>query len=189
MLRYEQIIPECYADTNFISTLLEADVNHCLSCTAVAGLMNVTFNDRFAVGIIDHDKQRPGYLCDFNEIAKRVLPPQRATEKEVCIHLYQHKTRPHFIITIEPAIERLILRCAAMSNIKMEDYHLASTLEGLKERTKHKSSNKDYLLRTLFQALLNAGNADLLALQETLRYFVSRQKDVDVAELKRIFLR
>ena len=189
MLQYEQIIPECYADTNFISTLLEANVNHSLSCTAVAGLMNVTFNDRFAVGIIDHDKQSPGYLSEFNEIAKRVLPPQKASEKDVCIHLYQHKTRTHYIVTIEPAIERLILRCAAMSNIKMEDYHLSSTLEGLKERTKHKSSNKDYLLRTLFQAFLDAGNEDILALQETLRYFVFEQKNVDTEELKRIFLK
>lgn len=189
MLQYEQIIPECYADTNFISTLLEADVNHSLSCTAVAGLMNDTFNNRFGVGIIDHDKQKPGYLSDFNEIAKRVLPPQKSNEKDVCVRLYQHKTRPHYIITIEPAIERLILRCAAMSNIKMEDYHLANTLEGLKERTKHKSSNKDFLLRTLFQTLLNAGNTDILALQETLRYFVSRQRDVDIEELRSIFLR
>jgi len=189
MLQYEQIIPECYADTNFISTLLEANVNHSLSCTAVAGLMNDTFNDCFAVGIIDHDKHKPGYLSEFNEIAKRVLPPQKANERDVCIRLYQHKTRPHYFITIEPAIERLILRSAAMSNIKMEDYHLANTLEGLQERTKHKSSNKDYLLRTLFQALLDAGNSDLLALQETLRYFVFRQKDVDVEELKRIFMK
>lgn len=189
MPHYEQIIPECYADTNFISTLLEAYVNHSLSCTAVAGLMHDTFKDRFAVGIIDHDKQNPGYLSEFNEMANRVLPPQKDKEKDVRIRLYQHKTRPHYFITIEPAIERLILRCAEMSNIKMEDYHLKSSLDGLKERTKHKSSNNDYLLRTLFQALLGAGNSDLLALQETLRYFVFRQKDVDAEELKRIFLK
>ena len=188
MLQYEQIIPECYADTNFIGTLLDADVNHGLSCTAVAELMNKTFEDRFAVGIIDHDKLKPTYLSEFNEIAKRVMPPQKPSEKDVCIRLYQHKTRQHYIITIEPAIERLILRCAAMSNIKMEDYYLASTLEGLKERTKHKSSNKDYLLRQLFKALLDAGNPDVHALQETLHYFIVKQKNLNKDELMRIFM-
>jgi len=187
MVHYEQIIPECYVDTNFIGALLNGNVHHGLGCTGVAKLMNVQFREHFATGIIDHDKVKPAYLSEFNRILCRTLPKQKSTDKDVRIHLYQHKSRPHYLITIEPAIEKFILRCAVVSGVKMEDYHLPGSLDGLKEVTKHKASNKDYMLQQLFNALLEAGNADMLALQKTLSYFVEMQKNVDSQELRRIF--
>ena len=187
MIQYEQIIPECYVDTNFIGTLLEGNVHHGYGCTGVTSILNNEKKDQFAVGIIDHDKVKPTYLHEFNQVSCRILPKQKSTDKDVCIHLYQHKTRPHYLITIEKAIERLILRCAAVSKIKMSDYNLPTSLEALMERTKHKTSNKDYLLMQLFKAMLDAGNTDLLALRDTLRYLAIVQQNVDAQELKRIF--
>lgn len=188
MLQYEQIIPECYVDTNFIGSLLDANVNHRFGCTNVAGLMNGQMRDRFAVGIIDHDKVKLTYLNEFRQLACRTLKKQKATDKDVCIHLYRHQSRPHYLITIEKAIEKFVLRCAALSGVKMEDYKLPSSFEALLEVTKHKGSNKDKNLQRLFRALLDAGNTDLLALQGTLNYFVKEQKNVNEQELKQIFL-
>ena len=187
MIQYEQIIPECYVDTNLIGALLGGNVNHGLGCTGVTNIMINKKKNQFAVGIIDYDKVTPTYLSEFNRLSCRTLPRYKATDNDVCIYLYQHKIRPHYLIVIEKAIERLIIRCAALSGVKMEDYHLPGSLEGLKAVTKHKASNKDYMLQQLFNALLESGNSDLLALRETLRYLVTVQQNADAQELKRIF--
>ena len=58
-----RIIPECYVDTNLVSALLGGiGVNHQKSCNKVVGRMKDKYGDDFAVGIIDNDKRRPGYL-------------------------------------------------------------------------------------------------------------------------------
>ena len=50
MERLLYIIPECYVDTNLISTLINAAVNHQKCCTKVTETLNKTFSDNFAVG-------------------------------------------------------------------------------------------------------------------------------------------
>ena len=68
--RADYIIPECYVDTNLVETLVcKAGCNHQKGCNQVAKVMQEKFADRFAVGIIDADKRKPGYLNNFNEIA------------------------------------------------------------------------------------------------------------------------
>jgi hypothetical protein len=57
MERLLYIIPECYVDTNLISTLINAAVKHQKCCTKVTETLNKTFSDNFAVGIIDRDKE------------------------------------------------------------------------------------------------------------------------------------
>ena len=48
------IIPECYADTNLVQTLLQMKgANHQKSCGQVTNKLQSTFKDKFAVGIID----------------------------------------------------------------------------------------------------------------------------------------
>lgn len=58
-LDYLYIIPECYADTNLIQTLLQIKgANHQKSCGQVTNEMKQRFHDDFAVGIIDLDKKQ-----------------------------------------------------------------------------------------------------------------------------------
>ena len=64
------VIPECYVDTNLISSLLGGiGVNHQKGCTRVTGVMEKQLADRFAVGVIDADKVPPGYLVRFRKMA------------------------------------------------------------------------------------------------------------------------
>ena len=63
------VLPECYVDTNLIEYLLDACVNHQHSCSKVVGQLKTTFNDKFAVGIIDKDKVELGYIKECIEIA------------------------------------------------------------------------------------------------------------------------
>lgn len=51
-------MPECYADTLLIETLVpcKRGYNHKKSCNEVAKGMQSVFKDKFALGIIDKDK-------------------------------------------------------------------------------------------------------------------------------------
>ncbi len=69
MERLLYIIPECYVDTNLISTLVNAAVNHQKSCTKVGGTLKSKYPDSFAIGIIDKDKAEPKFVTEFQEIA------------------------------------------------------------------------------------------------------------------------
>ena len=102
MERILYIIPECYVDTNLISTLVNAAVNHQKCCTKVTETINKKYTDNFAVGIIDKDKVEPKYVNEFQLIAKRGH-----------LQLLRHKTRPHYLITINPAVEMFIIESAA----------------------------------------------------------------------------
>ena len=68
--RTDFIIPECYVDTNLVETLVcSGGCNHQKGCNQVAKVMKEKFANRFAVGMIDADKRRPGYLNEFRKIA------------------------------------------------------------------------------------------------------------------------
>lgn len=169
------IIPECYADTNMISVLVQAGVNHQKGCNQVAQQMQQKFADRFAVGVIDCDKRTPGYLSEMNLLAET---------GHLC--LYKHNIRPHYMITIIPAIEQFVLYCAEEIGVNLSDYHLATSLEGLKKQTKRIDSNRDPNLRNLFTALQSS--QEMTRLNKTLKYLNEQQYKVDTEELKSIFL-
>ena len=91
------IIPACYVDTNLIETLVppvkrnnRREYNHQKGCGGVAQTMKNEFSDRFALGIIDKDKQQLDYLKEFTqEIDWGSLVP------------HKHATRHHYIKTSE----------------------------------------------------------------------------------------
>jgi hypothetical protein len=67
--RADFIIPECYIDTNLVETLVcPAGCNHQKGCNQVAKVMQEKFADRFAIGMIDADKRRPGYLVHTKNV-------------------------------------------------------------------------------------------------------------------------
>ncbi len=168
------VIPECYADTNLISALVHTEVNHQKGCNQVAMQMQQKFTDRFAVGVIDYDKKIPGYLNEMSMLAKTTH-----------LRLYQHPTKPHYIITIQPAIEQFVLSCAEELGVNLLDYHVASSLEGLKKQTKRVDSNRDPVLRNLFNALQRS--SEMIILRNTLEYLNQSQYKADDDRLKAIF--
>ena len=73
--------------------------------------MKRRFGDKFAVGIIDHDKRQVGYVSEFIEIAH--------TDS---LSLKKHKDNFHYLIMISPAMDGFILKCADELEIHVEDY-------------------------------------------------------------------
>jgi len=143
---HKAILPECFADTLLIETLVPTYIgyNHKHSCTAVAKEMTKgKLIDRFALGIIDKDKDTIPYLKEFLILA----------ECESGLRLLRHKDKHHYMIQINPALEKWVLNVCKVAGINLEDYDLANDLEGLKKHTKSVVSIKDKKLRSLFEAI------------------------------------
>lgn len=174
MNRELHIIPECYADTNLITTLVEAGVNHQKGCTRVAGTMKGKFEDRFAIGVIDHDKRTPGYLDEMDLLSEYGH-----------LHLYKHPVRPHYLITIKPAIEDFVISCAKELDMNTKSFGVPSSMEGMKKVTKHVDSNVNPQLTALFQALRMS--KEMTILREAIEYLNEKKYQADVEELKGIF--
>lgn len=174
-LRTDFIIPECYIDTNLVETLIcSAGCNHQKGCNQVAKIMQEKFANRFAIGIIDADKRRPGYLNEFKEIA---------SSKH--LKMFHHPTRAHFIILVRPAADGFILSCAEKAQVNMTDYGLAPTLKQFTVQTKNVLSNKDLRFKRLFKAIEDAEEMELL--KSVLNYLVSAKYDADDHQISSLF--
>ena len=69
-LDFPNVVPESYVDTNLMQSLLKGTVNHQMGCTKVISSLNNALSDRFAIGVIDLDREQhrmTGYLgqCDI----------------------------------------------------------------------------------------------------------------------------
>ncbi len=173
--RADFIIPECYVDTNLVETLVcPGGCNHQKGCNQVAKVMREKFANRFAVGIIDADKRRPGYLNEFREIA--------SSEH---LKLFRHPTRTHFILLVHPAIDGFILSCAESANVDLRDYGLSPVLKEFTTQTKNVMSNKDIRFKQLFKAMKEEGELKLL--ESVLSYLVSTTYKANDEELASFF--
>lgn len=175
MERILYIIPECYVDTNLISTLVNAAVNHQKCCTKVTETINKKYSDNFAVGIIDKDKVEPKYITEFQLIAEHGH-----------LQLLRHKKRTHYLITISPAVEMLIIDSATEIGLDLKTYGLSSDLNTLKKSTKKVSSNIDRTFTQLFNDLKES--SDFKILKQSLDYLIQNKYKSNPEELKKIFL-
>lgn len=173
------VIPECYVDTNLISSLLGGiGVNHQKGCTRVTGVMEKKLADKFAIGVIDADKVAPGYLAMFHKVAGL---------RHLCV--YKSDSRSHYIITIHKAVEDFILDEAHRAGVLLSAFGLPDTLDALKKMTKKVSSDKDDRFKALFRKLDCIG--EVAALKELLLYLRSKgyaaREDQIVSILERCY--
>ncbi len=172
-LDYPNVIPECFVDTNLMQYLLNGTVNHQHCCSKVVGTLKGKFSDRFAVGIIDRDKVELGYIGECDEIASAAH-----------LALFKHKTLPHYLITVKPAIDRFILDNAEAVGVKTEDFGIPSDLKGFTMEAKKVSSNKDERFRGLFVAI--KGAPEVVALKRVLKYLMDKTYSSDADVLRKI---
>lgn len=174
-MKHFEVIPECYVDTNVISTLIGSDVNHRKGCNMVANALSKEMADRFAVGIIDDDKKKPSYFYEFSLIASRDH-----------LALYKHPCKPHYFILVIKAVETLLLKNAELLGLDMKAYDLTSNKEEFKKQTKRCESNKDPRFSRLTSDLRIS--PEIKALEESIKYMVARKYNINIDELKSIFL-
>ena len=168
------IIPECYIDTNLVETLIATEgCNHQKGCNTVVNTMKRRFGDKFAVGIIDHDKRQVGYVSEFIEIAH--------TDS---LSLKKHKDNFHYLIMISPAMDGFILKCADELEIHVEEYGFSSCLKSFTSITKSITSKDDPNFKKLFKVLRKS--SEMVILKKWLEYLKCNQYRCDVEILKRI---
>jgi len=173
----QAIIPECYIDTNLVETIAppQKQYNHQKGCGTVTKVMKEQFADRFAVGIIDKDKNEVNYLKEFNEVY---------TNGSLILH--KHKIRYHYIIQINPAIERFIITNANNVGVSLEDFDLPSNFERLKKVSKTVNSKNDIRFKRLFKALYQNGSEDIQMLSLWIKYLKEHNYKAEIERLKEL---
>jgi len=174
----KSIIPECFADTLLIETLVptKRGYNHQSSCFKVEATMKRL--NSFAVGIIDKDKKQIKYLDKFeiiDEVAGDLIL-WRHTEEQIY----------HWVIQICPALERLLLKICETENIDTSDFGY-DALEGIKYYTKSTSRLNHPILQTLFNDI-NRKNENVIVrkLKGWIKMLLEKNYQVDINELKNV---
>lgn len=169
------IIPECYVDTNLIETLVptKQGYNHQKGCGTVTKVMKGQFQNSFAVGIIDRDKKEVDYMSEFDEV-----------HQKGSLTLHKHHTRHHYIIQISPAVERFLLKEAALCHISMKDHNLPDDMDLLKKISKTANSKDDPRFKGLVKAIRKAGSADFNTLINWISYLKLHNYQANVEALK-----
>jgi len=169
------VLPECYVDTCLIETLVppKTHYNHQKGTGTVAKKMKEQFRDRFAIGIIDKDKRELHYLQEFTLIISKDN-----------LELYKHKQKHHYLILINPAIERFILRNAATAGLSLADYDLPDTLDELRKVSKSVNSKNDPRFKLLFSEMLKNKSQEVQLLISLLKYLIENNYKSDLVRLE-----
>ena len=174
----KSIIPECFADTLLIETLVptKRGYNHQRSCFKVESTMKGL--NKFAVGIIDRDKKQIKYLDKFriiDEVAGDLI-----LWRHVDIEIH------HWIIQICPALERLLLKICEIENIDTSDFG-SDALEGIKYLTKSTSRLNNPTLQALFNEIRRKDeNVIVKKLIGWVKILKEKNYQVDINELKNV---
>jgi hypothetical protein len=176
----KSIMPECYADTLLIETLIPSreGYNHKSSCSKVEREMRLgKLKDRFAVGIIDKDKKQIKYLNEFIEIDK--------VNGSLILWRHRSKDKHHYFVQICPALERWVLNICEEMGIDLLIYKVGNNLEGLKKYTKDEDSINDEGLMALFKAIgLRDENVSVRKLKIWISKLKEKNYQVDIKELQ-----
>lgn len=172
---YLCIIPECFADTNLVQTLLRVkSVNHQKSCGHVTNEMQKRFYDEFAVGVIDLDKKQSQYSEDSVVIAS-------SEEFSVCKHPNSH----HYLIKIHNVLEKFIINCAKEQGLDCSALGIPMEKEELMKFTKKQEAKRNPLLTKFFKQL--SGSKEMRLLKEVLEYLHTNKYSVDEEQLRQLF--
>lgn len=173
----ESIIPECYVDTNLLETLVPPNMgyNHQKGCGTVTKRMNERFANRFALGIIDKDKSEVRYLNEFALISG-----------QGGLLLHKHETRFHYIIQINPAIEKFIISNAASVGVILEDFDLPSDFDLFRKESKTVTSKNDNRFKRLFKAIKNKNALDFQRLANWITYLKIENYHANVEVLQKM---
>jgi hypothetical protein len=172
-------MPECYADTLLIETLVPTKIgyNHQTGCFTVEREMKSgKFKDRFALGIIDNDKIRIKYLDDF-EVLDKV---------DGSLILWRHKdgAKHHYIIQISPALEQWILDVCEEEGISVVDFGVNANPRMLQKYTKSRDSVFDGRLVALFKEISSKNhNIRIRKLKSWIAQLKEKNYNVDINEL------
>ncbi|MCC6370535.1 MAG: hypothetical protein IT236_05955 [Bacteroidia bacterium] len=133
------VIPECYGDTLLVKTLGYSSPNHKHGIGEVNNTMKKYFNNRIAIGVIDNDKAAGP--SDFNRFV--------LIESKGSLSLKKRPGTQHFLITLNPALERWIEEVGNSVNVTRP----YSNYEDFKKALKDFNVEKDAKITTYFNTI------------------------------------
>jgi hypothetical protein len=171
-------VPECYFDTVLVRYILQAKtaLNHKKGCNNVVKEMrDGKLKDSFAVGIVDRDKKELDYLGEFDRFGFDKL------------NLYKHKSRHHYInhyiIQLDPPIEKWIMKVAEEAGIDLKSLGLPTDVDKLKKLTKSELARETKELGDLCKALLKSKSATIRRFARWIRYLKQNTYKTDINHL------
>lgn len=175
------IIPECYIDTKLCKILVHPSTkyNHQKGCPNVAKVMKEKLKKDFALGIVDRDKIELAYFKEFTTVSE--IPDSL----QLCNHVEE---KHHYLIFIQPAMEKWIISCADESNISLTDFNLPHDFKELLKITKtSKSENEDKHstdFRDLFKELKRINSSSISILSFWIQYLRDTHYHVDIKYIR-----
>lgn len=190
------IMPECYLDTNLVETIVPPErigstcgYNHQHSCDKVIAQMIDKLKDKFALGIVDIDKNPLARTSEFKSIIEKKLP------NESVLKLYKHPNKNHYLI-FHTNMEKWLLNEAKNVNVSLADYDLPVTLKRYKDKNgkfvnglvdeKGGLSKNDQRFKKLFRELIKKEAIGIKLLAEWIKYLKEHPDDADINELKKL---
>ena len=181
MMKFENnwwlyFVPECYFDIVLLKKLLKTDkrLMHRKGCNnVVRDLESDRLKDLFAVAIIDKDKTDLNYLkeCRIHYNADKLI-------------LWKHESQNHFIIQLNPPLEKWIIEILDDSELKIEDFGYSRTYKELKRQIKEDIDNEsDEKLNKLLNAIIRTDCPTIRKIESFLTYLKEKNYQVDVNEL------
>ena len=132
--------------------------------------MRKVFDDAFAVGIIDNDKHGVTYLKEFQLIGRTCH-----------LSFYSHIHGKHYIITVDPAMDKFIMDCAAEMKHSLGEFGLPTTLKDFTHLTKDENILSDSRVEQLLSAI--QGHDEIVKLKNVLCYLLQTRYEASVEEI------
>lgn len=156
MDQHFELIPEDRAIQGLVGVLGFKKTNLGDGISQTLNKINKHFNNRFAVGIVDDDKQKPGGYDAYSNLL----------DEKDGLKLIQKPQSRHFLIVITPAVESWLFQCADQCEIDPSKYGF-STLKQLTRITKDPLNvGKDNQLRRFLHDLYQAKTPGFVSLEE-----------------------
>lgn len=182
MMKFENswwlyFIPECYFDTVLLKKILQTNkrLMHRKGCNnVIRDLESERLKSLFAVGIIDKDKTELNYLkeCKILYDADNLI-------------LWKHANRNHFIIQLNPPLEKWVIGILNENNLMIEDFGYSRNYKELKRQIKNDIDIEgDGKLNKLINAIIKTDCATIKKVKSVLLYLKEKNYDVDINELK-----
>ena len=169
-------VPECYFDTILLRKLLLTNKRlvHRKGCNNVVNDLNKRLVDKFAVGIIDKDKNELDYIKDCEVLFDG--------NKLV---LWKHKNRMQFVFQINPPLEKWVIEIMDENNLQIEDFGYSRSYKKLKRQIKNDIDNEnDEKLNNLISAIIKTDCPTIIKLKSSLHYLKDKNYNVDLKDLR-----
>lgn len=174
---WKHFVPECYFDTVLLKRLLGSNqrILHLRGCNNVVNELKIkSLKDDFAVALIDKDKNEVDYLkeCTVLYDADKLI-------------LWKHETKHHFIIQLNPPLEKWVVDILDENGLKIEDFGYSRNYKRLKKEIKADiDTEKNEKFNKLVDAVIRTDCMTVKKMKSILQYLKEKNYNAEINELK-----